>query len=792
MKAGRRETNRSMPGIFTRLTWLLVLSAAFAAALPGSASAASAASPYQAVDPLLGTGGGGHTFPGATVPFGMVQPSPDTRIVNFHKSYPWAAGYRYDDSTIRGFSQTHFSGTGHSDLGDFLMMPIAGPVKLDPGSVDDPDAGYRSRFSHSTEQAEPGYYAVTLSDYGVRVELTATKRVAVHRYTFPADRPAHVLIDLRSSIYNYPGKVSWASVRLHPDGTITGSRITRGWAPGRHLYFALRFSRPLAGHALYDRGDDVPYKGFPPPANTDPTRRARIQGRDLVAVFDFGALRKPLVARIAISPVSETNAIRNLDDGMSGWNFDAVREAAKRQWEKAFAALDIDAPSPMRGMLYTALYHALIAPNLDMDANGEYRGPDNAVHTARGYTFYSTYSLWDTYRAEHPLLTLIQPPRRTDDFIRSFLAFQQESPYGLLPIWSFQGLETWCMIGYHAVAVIADAYMAGIRDYPTNQALKAMVASATYGPYDGLDWYMKLGYVPIDKEVEGASKTLEYAFDDWTIARMAEAMGRKDLATRFYKRAENWHNVFDPKTGFVRARLADGKFRTPFDPAAAGYNADYTEGDAWQYSWYEPQDIGGLIRALGGDRALVAKLDHVFDARVDPKEFANVEDISGLIGYYAQGNEPSQHIAYLYDYAGEPWMAQKRLTQIVDTQYRTGPKGLPGNDDVGQMSAWLIFTALGFYPVAPASNQFVIGRPFVKRAVLHLPNGNTFTVVADGLDSNHPYIGSVTLDGKPLDRTYLTYAEIQRGGTLHFTMQSRPDKSWATGKTARPYSLTPY
>ncbi len=779
---------------------LTVLSLALAAPAQASLPAASLAAPrpdsgasaYASVDPFLGTGGGGHTFPGATVPFGMVQPSPDTRIVDFHKSYPWAAGYRYDDTTIRGFSQTHFSGTGHSDLGDFLLMPIAGDVKLDPGTVEHPDSGYRSRFSHSTEEAQPGYYAVTLADYHIRVELTATRRVAVHRYTFPAGQSAHVLLDLRTSIYDYQGKVSWASARIRPDGTVTGCRITRGWAPGRHLCFALRFSRPLTGHELYDRETGVPYHGFAPPASHDPSARAEVQGRALVAVLDFGELSEPLVAKIAISPVSEAGAIANLDADMPGWDFDAVRAAARRQWEEALDVFDVSAPDSTRTMFYTALYHTLIAPNLDMDVDGRYRGPDNAVHTAKGFDFYSTLSLWDTYRAEHPLLTLIQPPERTDGFIHSFLAFQQESPWGLLPIWSFQGLETWCMIGYHAVPVIADAYMKGIRGYNAGQALDAMIASATYGPYGGLDWYMKLGYVPIDKEVEGASKTLEYAFDDWTIARMAQAMGRDSVAKRFFARAENWKNVFDPKTGFVRARLANGSFRTPFDPAAAGYNSDYTEGDAWQYSWYEPQDIGGLIHALGGDRALVAKLDHVFDAKVDPKEFANVEDISGLIGYYAQGNEPSHHIAYLYDYAGEPWVAQHRLTQIVTSQYHTGPAGLSGNDDVGQMSAWLIFTSLGFYPVAPASDQYIIGRPFVNRAALHLANGKTFTVVADGLDAAHPYIGSVTLDGKKLDRTYITQDEIERGGELRFRMQAKPNKKWATGKDARPYSMTPY
>jgi predicted alpha-1,2-mannosidase len=755
--------------------------------VPDSGTAA-----YDVVDPFLGTGGDGHTFPGATVPFGMVQPSPDTRIVDFHRSYGWAAGYRYDDTTIQGFSQTHFSGTGHSDLGDFELMPIAGDVKLDPGPPDNPDAGYRSRFSHELEEARPGYYAVTLSDYGIRVELTATRRVAVHRYTFPEGTPTHVLVDLRSSIYDYPGKVAWSSVRVRADGTVTGCRLTRGWAPGRELCFALRFSRPLTGHALYDREGDVAYRGFAPPAHDDPARRAEIQGRALVGVFDFGEMATPLVATISISPVSEDAAVANLDADKAVADFDAVRAAARREWERALAAFDVDAPAHMRTRFFTALYHTLIAPNLDMDADGGYRGPDGGVHTAEGFTFYSTYSLWDTYRAEHPLLTLIQPPGRTEDFVRSFLAFRKESPYGILPIWSFQGLETWCMIGYHAVPVIADAYLKGIRGFSAEEALDAMVASATYGPWGGLDAYMTLGYVPIDQEPEAASKTLEYAFDDWTIGRMAQEMGRTQVAERFLGRAKSWSNVFDPKTGFVRARMADGAFREPFDPAAAGYNSDYTEGNAWQYSWYEPQDIGGLMRALGGDEALVAKLDSVFDTKVDPKEFANVEDISGLIGYYAQGNEPSHHIAYLYDYAGRPWMTQKRLTQIVTTQYGTGPEGLSGNDDVGQMSAWLVFTSLGFYPVAPASNQYVIGRPFVRRAELHLPNGNTFTVVADGLDDAHPWVGGVTLDGKPLTRTYVTHAEIEGGGELRFTMRSQPDKRWATGLDGRPYSLTPY
>jgi predicted alpha-1,2-mannosidase len=348
------------------------------------------------------------------------------------------------------------------------------------------------------------------------------------------------------------------------------------------------------------------------------------------------------------------------------------------------------------------------------------------------------------------------------------------------------------MIGYHAVPVIANFYMQGFRGFDAGAALKAMVASATYAPYGDLGDYMKLGYVPSDKESESVSKTLEYAFDDWTIARMAQAMGHESVAKTFFKRAGNWRNVFNPKTGFAQPRLAGGKFREPFNPARAGEGSGFTEGNSWQYSWYEPQDVGGLIRELGGDHKLIAKLDDVFDAKISPDAFAGIEDVTGLIGWYAHGNEPSQHIAYLYDYAGAPWKAQARLTQIMDSQYAPTPTGLSGNDDLGQMSAWYIFTALGFYPVAPASNQYVIGRPFVRRAVMHLPNGKTFTVTTDGLGRDHPHVGTVTLDGKPLERDYLTYAEITRGGTLHFTMQAEPNKTWATQAKDQPYSMTVY
>ena len=744
------------------------------------------------VDPFIGTQGGGHVFPGAVYPFGMVQLSPDTQTRHFKESYAWAAGYQYNDPTILGFSHTHFSGAGHSDLGDVLVVPISGEVRLEPGDAGKPLSGYRSRFSHDTEQAQPGYYAVTLSDYGVRAELTATPRVGLHRYTFPAGSPAHVLVDLRSVIYDYPGKVLWSRIRVRPDGTVTGYRETRGWAPGRQLYFAMRFSTKPTSFRVYNREPKPEYDpAFAPWAKRDDV--VFREGRGLVAVLDFGNLPvAQLLVKVAISGVSEANAIANLEAETPGWDFDAQRAAAAAAWSEALGALQIEAAEPVRRMLYTSLYHALMAPSVFMDVDGSYRGPDHEIHHADGFTFRSTFSLWDTYRALHPLLTLLRPQSDNVDFVRSLVASWQEGPDGVLPVWQFQGQETWTMIGYHAVPVIADNWLKGNQGGGAQIALDAMVASATNPRYAGLEQYMKTGWVAADKEREGASKTLEYAFDDWTLARAASAMGRPDIAKQFDARASNWRNVFDPGTGFVRARNSDGKFRKPFDPAQAGYYGDYTEGNAWQYTWYVPQDTAGLIRAMGGNKRFIGKLDALFDSKVDPKRFAAVEDISGLIGYYAHGNEPSHHIGYLYVYAGQPWRTQERLKQIVTTQYQPVPDGLSGNDDLGQMSAWLIFTSLGFYPVTPGSGEYVLGRPFVDRAVLHLPNGKTFAIVADNLSEANGYVGSVRLNGKPLSRAFIRHEEIMQGGELRFVMQARPDRSWATDPHSRPYSMSSY
>lgn len=762
--------------------------------LPNAAAAQTSPS-VQArlamVVPFIGTGPDGHTFPGATVPFGMVQLSPDTEIRPFKQSYKWASGYRYEDTTILGFSHTHFSGSGHSDLGDVLIQPISGEVQLEPGDVEKPGSGYRSRFSHKQERAEPGYYAVDLLDYGIHAELTASARVGVHRYSYPAGKPAHVLVDLRSSIYNYPGKVLWSRLRIHNDGTVTGMRETRGWAPGRQLYFAMRFSQATQQHSLYDREPlPIEYHGFKTPGTT-PKNTQAIEGRGIVAVFDFEPQAQPLVVKVALSPVSEDSAIANMDAEVSGFDFDAVRAAATAAWSKELQRMDVIAPLAVQKNLYTAMYHALLSPNLSMDVDGGYRGPDNQVHHAAGFHFVSNLSLWDTYRAEQPLMTMLEPEERTSDLVNSMLASRRESQFGILPIWQEQGLETWCMIGYHAVPEIADAYMKGIRGFDADEALRAVVASATYGPYGSLDDYMRLGYVPVDHDDEAASKTMEYAFDDWTIARMAGAMKQAEASDAFTKRATNWRNNFNTKDGFVEPRLANGAYRIPFDPARAGAGSGFTEGNAWQYSWYQPQDVQGLIDLLGGKQQLIAKLDAMFDAKVDPHQYAEVEDISGMIGQYIHGNEPSHHLAYLYDYAGEPARTQDRLRQIVESQYRPTPDGLVGNDDLGQMSAWLIFTSLGFYPVAPGSNEYVIGRPFVDEATLHLPNGKTFKVIAENLSSSNAFIKSVTLNGEPLSRMYVRHEELMIGGELHFLMSTKAEATWSMQRLEVPYSMTP-
>lgn len=735
-------------------------------------------------DPLVGTATYGHTFPGATVPFGMVQLSPDTDTRFFKQSYPWAAGYKYEDTSILGFSHTHFSGSGHSDLGDFLLVPQSGEVQWQPGTADGP--GYRSAYSHAREKATPGSYSVVLDRHDITAELTASQRVGWHRYTFPKGQ-ASVLLDLRSSIYDYEGKILWSRIRVHADGTVTGFRETRGWAPGRQIFFAMRFSQPFT-HRLRNFEKDVIYRGFQGPAH-DSENKAQTEGRLLAGVFEFGDLQEPLLIKLAISTVSEAGALKNLQAEAPSWDFEATRQAAQSSWREALSVVQAQGEAPALKTFYSALYHCLLGPTLCMDVDGAYRGPDQAIHHAKDFAFQSTFSLWDTYRAQQPLLTLIQNEQRNADFALSLMASQEHSPFGILPIWQYHGQETWCMIGYHAVPVLADIFLKGNARIDGKKALEAMVASASYAPYGGLDSYMKLGYVAIDQEDEAASKTLEYAFDDWTIAVMAKRLGENEVAEQFMARARNYQNVMDAQTGFARARKSDGAFREPFDPNQAGYGSDYTEGNAWQYSWYVPHDVFGLAQSIGGGDRLASQLDHVFAAQTKQEDFAHVEDISGLIGQYAHGNEPSHHVAYLYAYLGQAWKTQAHLTKIVTTQYGPGPDGLSGNDDLGQMSAWYVFTAMGFYPVAPASNQYVLGRPFLPELEIRLPNGRSFQISAKSFSQANIYVKKVTLNGKDLKRCFITHEEILAGGHLVFEMAAKPQTQyWRSAE--RPYSLS--
>jgi len=765
---------------------LLALAAVLALLLAGAAWAQTAATPFAAVDPFIGTGGEGHTYPGATVPFGMVQVSPDTEVRYFRQSFPWAAGYRHGDPTILGFSHTHFSGTGHSDLGDVLLVPTTGPVQLEAGTAEHPETGYRSPYS--AERAEPGYYAVRLDEPGVDVELTATTRVGLHRYRFPAGADAHVVLDLVSSIYDYDGKVLSSRIRVESDRRVTGFRQTKGWAPNRTVYFAIEFSRPFATYGIVREADE-PYRGF---GRTGPVldNYPEAFGRALRAHFDFGpAMAEPLLVKVAISAVGIDGALANLAAEAPGRDFDAVRAAARAAWERELGRVEVEGDAVQRRIFYTALYHTMLAPVVFMDADGRYRGLDGSVHVADGFINYHVFSLWDTFRAAHPLFTILHPERDAD-MIRSMLAHRRESVHGILPVWSFAGNETWCMIGYHAVPVIADAWLKGIRGFDGEEAFAAMKASATYGPYGGLAAYMKHGFVPIDVEKEAASKTLEYAYDDWTIAEMARALGRADDEREFRRRAASWRAIWDPATGFMRAKKTDGSFREPFDPLWAQYGSDYTEGNAWQYSWFVPHDVAGLIAAMGGADTFVRRLDELFTITAPKEKYGHVEDIAGLIGQYAHGNEPSQHIAYLYAYAGQPWRTQERIRQIVTTLFDDSPAGISGNEDCGQMSAWYVFSALGFYPVAPGSNEYVIGAPQLPRATIHLPGGNTFTVVAEGLSERNRYIRAATLNGAPYDKAFLRHEDLAAGGTLTFEMGAKPNRRWASGPAAAPYSMS--
>lgn len=749
------------------------------------------------VNPFIGTEGMGHTFPGACAPFGIVQLSPDTDTIPHNvgghyqgRVYEYCAGYQHTDSTIVGFSHTHLSGTGHSDLGDILIMPQTGKLQLNPGTSQNPDAGYRQRFSHATEHARPGYYEVTLSDNGVRAQLTATARVGVHNYNYPTDADCQrIILDLTHCIYNYDGKVLWSSLRVENDTLLTGYRITSGWARSNYTYFAISFSRPFSNYGYADKKRE-PYGGFWGKFDIH-HNFPDIAGRNVVAWFEFGEARgeSSVVVKVALSAVSTEGAKRNLEAEAAGRTFEEIAAETRRQWERELAVIDCEGTADQKAMLYTSLYHTMINPSIYMDVDRQYRGLDGNVHEAKDFDNYTVFSIWDTYRAEHPLLALLKPSRNTN-MVRSMIRHQQQNIVGMLPVWSLMGNEGWCMTGYHAVSVLADAIAKGAQ-IDADEALRAMVATANNRYLSNLSDYRRYGYAPYDHDGTAASNTLEYAYDDWTIYHTASLLHRDDIAREFLQRAQNYRNTFDPASGFASPRRKDGNFKADLDPYQT-YGEGFIEGNAWNFSFHVPHDVRGLIHCMGGEDAFLDKLNRLFEMDLPEKYYEDNEDITAecLVGGYVHGNEPSHHVPYLFAWTSTPWKSQQWLRTIMNKMYRNHIRGLGGNDDCGQMSAWYIFSAMGFYPVCPGSDQYVLGAPYLPYMKVTLENGKTIEIQAPKVSDKNRYVKSVRLNGKPYSKLYLTHDQLTQGCTIEFEMASKPNTRRGLDDADKPYSLT--
>ncbi|WP_425392515.1 GH92 family glycosyl hydrolase [Ekhidna sp.] len=700
-------------------------------------------SPLDYVNPFIGTGGHGHTFPGATRPFGMVQLSPDTRLTG----WDGCSGYHYSDSIVYGFSHTHLSGTGVSDYGDVLLMPFSGEVYFNNGVDGEP--GYRSLFSKESEVAEPGYYFMELLDDQISVELTASERVGFHRYTFSNKEDRKVMIDL-----SHRDEVLDSKLEQVDEFTLTGYRHSKAWAEKQFIFFRIVFDQPIAD-MVYD----------------DSRQKAAL-------AFEPGSQLK---VKVAISAVDEEGAKKNLEAEIQHWDFEKTRKEAGVAWQDQLNKIKVaGGTEKQKTVFYTALYHTMIAPNLYHDVDGRFRGTDLQIHQDTSYTNYTVFSLWDTYRSTHPLYTIIER-KRTADFIKTFL--NHYSYGGRLPMWELAANYTGCMIGYHAVPVIADAYVKGITNFDTELAFEAMIHSSMQDRL-GIDDFRSKGYIPSDVEAESVSKTLEYAYDDWTIAEMANRMGKTDLASVYYQRAQNYKNVFDPATGFMRARN-NNRWFYPFEPAEVNFN--YTEANSWQYSYYVPQDVETWIDMLGGDQAAEQKLDAIFtaDSETSGRDQA---DITGLIGQYAHGNEPSHHIPYLYNFIGRPDKTQEYVRQIMDELYDDQPDGLSGNEDCGQMSSWLVMSALGFYPVTPGSEDYIIGSPWFKEATITLENGKVFSIVASENSPKNKYVHRLELNGEDYKNSFIKHNDILNGGVLTFHMADHPSTTFGVDPANRPTS----
>jgi predicted alpha-1,2-mannosidase len=740
----------------------------------------AAVQPFESVLPMVGTGGHGHTYPGAMVPFGFVQLSPDTRT----EGWDACSGYHYSDTNILGFSHTHLSGTGGIDLGELLIMPVTGRLETatdyEPLSTEQ----FKSSFSHEQELAQPGYYRVRLDRYNVLAELTATAHCGMHRYTFPASDQRHLLIDLVHGLGNQP---TAASLKIESNHEISGYRGNNGWAKGKTLYFVIESSQPFKSVGL-----EVNEKPLP-----DGQREAT--GKNVRAHLDFQTTAgEQIILRIGLSPTSVEDAMKNLRAEIPDWNFDGVRSAARNVWNENLSRIQIECVNPnVRQTFYSALYHTMMAPTLYNNADDSYRGADRQNHSAN-FQDYSTFSMWDIFRAEAPLLTLTEP-ERVNDFVQSMLVFYQQSPTHALPVWPLANYETWCMIGNHSIPIIYDAYEKGFHGFDAELAFQAMTNSALghFNNNKRQDDYNKLGWIPWIKGKEAStSSTLELSYDDWCIAQMAKALGDTNNYELFSKRAQNYKNLWDPKTKFFRAKNPDGTFHEPFDPVEVSKRDDiaagsYTEADAWQYTFAVQQDVPGLIQLYGGGEAFIRRLDQFFN--MDSYMTNWRIDVTGLIGQYAHGNEPDEQCAYLYALAGAQYKTAWRAHEIMLTQYDNTPYGLCGNDDCGQISAWYVWSAIGLYPVNPANGIYVIGSPLVQKATIRLDPkyypGKTFTIIVHsqptGYVSNPAmdvYVQSAKLNGKSLNRPWITQQEIASGGTLELEMGIIPNKNWGTSQ----------
>jgi len=735
----------------------------------------------QFVNPFIGTKNMGHTFPGATAPFGMVQLSPETNQQPMFidgkynpETYKYCAGYQYNDSTIFGFSHTHFSGTGHSDLGDFLIMPTTGKLNLEPGNATIPKSGYHSQFSHINEHAEPGYYKVKLDDYNIEVELTASERVGFHQYSFPKSDDAHIILDLISNIYNYEDKNVWTFVRVENDSLITGYRQTNGWARTKKVFFAMQFSKPFKsyGHKKYEK---VHYNGFYRRFNEE-ENFPEMAGKNLRAYFNFDTEEnEQLKIKFALSNTSTAGALKNLEAEIPHWDFNKTKLETQQKWNQELNKIIVETETKtQKETFYTALYHTMLSPIIYEDVDGLYRGLDQNIHQSKGFTNYTIFSLWDTYRALHPLFNIIQPSRN-NDMVKSMVAHQNQSVHKMLPIWSHYANENWCMVGYHATTVIADAITKGTTDVDINLALKACESTANITYFDGIGDYINLGFVPEDKSSSSVSKTLEYAFDDWCIAQIAEKAENKEAYNTFLNRSKNYKNVYDKGIGYMRPKLSDGTWRKDFDPIDT-HGQGFIEGNALNYGLYVPHEIDNMIALMGGKDKFSKHLDYIFNTEIEDKYIEKNEDITrdGIIGNYVQGNEPGHHIPYLYNWTNHPYKTQERVRMIMNTMYSNGEDGLCGNDDAGQMSAWYIFSALGFYPVTPGSNDYAIGSPLIKNAIINLENGKVIIINTVNQKADNVYIEKITLNGENLNNYLLDYNKIKNGAEITFYMSQNP------------------